>query len=278
MASSSALASRWGGGVGRSALDSFPVFRSFKRLLSSRWPSSSLRTRNGALRSWAAFWSSRCRCSVSYFCCSRSSAVGRGRPTRPRRTFTISTARATIRRTAPRPAKSHERLLPFAGVADGSSAMPVVCPSRGSVDTSHLAHPVAELQEEALLSGRQHPVDDVVLTLVRILDRFEFLFVVALAGVDDGPLLRFCQPDVSKNAIVGNRADGEVAVLDLVAVVDREEQLFPDLPRLLFHRSVAARLGGFQLVLRQLAGFGSNFLVEQLQIARLHHDQLIQEA
>src|SRR5438876_2463326 len=291
MASSSALASRWGGGVGRSALDSFPVFKSFKRLLSSRWPSSSLRTRNGALRSWAAFWSSRCRCSVSYFSCSRSSAVGRGRPTRPRRTFTISAARATIRRTAPRPAKSHERLFPFAGTAEGSSAMPVVDgSSRGStavsfeacgslsVDTLHLAHPIAELQEEALLSWLQHAVDDVVLALVGVLDRFELLFIVALASVDHGPLLQLGELNVSENAVVGNLADREVAVVDLVAVVDREEQLLPDLARLLFERSAAARFGGFQLVFRQLPGFASNSLVEELQVARLHHDQLIHVA
>src|SRR5206468_1288783 len=178
------------------------------------------------------------------------------------RTFTITAARAANSRTAPRPASSHERLLPFAGVAEGSSAMPVVCPSRGSVDTPHLAHPIAELQEEALLSWLQHAVDDVVLTLVGVLDRFELLFIVALAGVDHGPVLRFGQPHVSENAIVGNRADGEVSVLDLVAVVDREEQLLPDLARLLFERSAAARFGGFQLVFRQLPGFVSNSLVE----------------
>src|SRR5438034_3641262 len=236
MASSSALASRSGRGVGRSALDSFAVFKSFKRLLSSRWPSASLRTVTGALRSWAAFWSSRCRCSPSYFSCSRSSAVGRGRPTRPRRTFTISAARADIRRTAPRPAKSHKRLFPFAGAAEGSSAMPVVDgSSRGStavsfeacgslsVDTLHLTHPIAELQEEeALLSRREHPVDDVVLALVGVLDRFELLFIVALPGVDHGPVLRFGQLNVSENAIVGNLASREVAVVDLVAVVYRE--------------------------------------------------------
>src|SRR5205809_8036201 len=99
-------------------------------------------------------------------------------------------ARATVRRTPPRPASSHDRLLPFAGVAEGSSAMSV-CPSRGPVDTSHHAHPVAQLQEEALLSGRQHAVDDVVHALVRILDRFAFLSVAAFARVRDGPLLRF---------------------------------------------------------------------------------------
>src|SRR5213592_551255 len=114
-------------------------------------------------------------------------------------------ARAPIRRTAARPPSSHGRFVTFGfvGVTGGSSTMSVLgCPSRTcigvslSVDTPHLAYQVAELEEKALLSDIEHPVHDVVLALVGIFDRFEFLLIVALTRIDHGPVLRFGEPDV----------------------------------------------------------------------------------
>src|SRR4030095_856492 len=133
-----------------------------------------------------------------------------------------------------------------------------------SVSTFYLADPVAELQEEAVFTRWQHPVNDVILTLVGIFDRFEILLIVALADVDRRPILRLSKPNVGKNAIVGNLADREVGVTDLVTIIDREEQLLPELPCLLFERSATARFGSIQFLFRQLASFVSNLLVEEL--------------